>query len=333
MFACFFHFPETNDQLHPVVSLLKQTFGESKFIQYKLRLGELQIKISSQETITRLNTPIVTKKLAKETKRIHITASNSVILDEVENSGIINVATSQIQTRERASVDYDSLDEEGGSKAKVDNLFSSIRIRRRQKANHLFVTLITKADMEKMKELTEEIKASHQSLELFTKYKQPIDSPYFEPPIKRNETVLDKSFLYVLNEINSKNYHLHIGYEYTVLSNAEWIDEVMENKYTSFLKAMRKRLIDILTLQGDIELKIDMEAFGNKEEDNAMSKERAREILGVAEGASNREIRKAFKRKALKKHPDKGGTKEEFVELRQALDTLVPNLRVVSLKF
>jgi glycerol-3-phosphate cytidylyltransferase-like family protein len=187
--------------------------------------------------------------------------------------------------------------------------------------------------MEKMKELTEEIKASHQSLELFTKYKQPIDSPYFEPPIKRNETVLDKSFLYVLNEINSKNYHLHIGYEYTVLSNAEWIDEVMENKYTSFLKAMRKRLIDILTLQGDIELKIDMEAFGNKEEDNAMSKERAREILGVAEGASNREIRKAFKRKALKKHPDKGGTKEEFVELRQALDTLVPNLRVVSLKF
>ena len=39
------------------------------------------------------------------------------------------------------------------------------------------------------------------------------------------------------------------------------------------------------------------------------------ELLGVEKNASYDEIRKAFRKKALKEHPDRGGDKEKFQEI------------------
>lgn len=44
--------------------------------------------------------------------------------------------------------------------------------------------------------------------------------------------------------------------------------------------------------------------------------------LGVEKTASYDEIRKAFRKLALKKHPDRGGNKEEFAELQNAYEVL-----------
>jgi curved DNA-binding protein CbpA len=46
-------------------------------------------------------------------------------------------------------------------------------------------------------------------------------------------------------------------------------------------------------------------------------------ILGIDEKASPEEIRKAFKNKAKKAHPDKGGSNEEMSELNKALSILI----------
>lgn len=46
------------------------------------------------------------------------------------------------------------------------------------------------------------------------------------------------------------------------------------------------------------------------------------EILGVEKGASEETIRKAFRMKARKLHPDKGGSTSEFRELYEAYNTL-----------
>jgi DnaJ homolog subfamily A member 2 len=46
------------------------------------------------------------------------------------------------------------------------------------------------------------------------------------------------------------------------------------------------------------------------------------EILGVDKKASMDEIKKAYRKKAIKMHPDKGGDQEEFQKLQQAYDTL-----------
>ena len=44
--------------------------------------------------------------------------------------------------------------------------------------------------------------------------------------------------------------------------------------------------------------------------------------LGVEKTATYDEIRKAFRKLALKKHPDRGGDKEEFQELQSAYEVL-----------
>ena len=46
------------------------------------------------------------------------------------------------------------------------------------------------------------------------------------------------------------------------------------------------------------------------------------DILGVEKGASEEDIRKAFRMRARKLHPDKGGSASEFRELYEAYNTL-----------
>lgn len=45
-------------------------------------------------------------------------------------------------------------------------------------------------------------------------------------------------------------------------------------------------------------------------------------ILGVSESASQEEIKKAYRKKAIESHPDKGGNEEEFKKISEAYDTL-----------
>lgn len=45
-------------------------------------------------------------------------------------------------------------------------------------------------------------------------------------------------------------------------------------------------------------------------------------ILGVASTANDEEIKKAYKRLAMKHHPDRGGNQERFQEIQEAYDTL-----------
>ena len=46
------------------------------------------------------------------------------------------------------------------------------------------------------------------------------------------------------------------------------------------------------------------------------------EVLGVQKKATQSEIKKAFRKKALKTHPDKGGDVEEFKKLQAAYEVL-----------
>ena len=46
------------------------------------------------------------------------------------------------------------------------------------------------------------------------------------------------------------------------------------------------------------------------------------EILGISKDASENEIKKAYKKKALEHHPDKGGDPEKFKQITEAYETL-----------
>ena len=46
------------------------------------------------------------------------------------------------------------------------------------------------------------------------------------------------------------------------------------------------------------------------------------ETLGVNEGADQDEIKKAYKKLAMKHHPDRGGDEKTFQSISQAYDTL-----------
>lgn len=47
------------------------------------------------------------------------------------------------------------------------------------------------------------------------------------------------------------------------------------------------------------------------------------ELLGVKQTATEAEIKKAYRKKALKEHPDKGGDPEKFKDISKAYDTLM----------
>ena len=47
------------------------------------------------------------------------------------------------------------------------------------------------------------------------------------------------------------------------------------------------------------------------------------ELLGVKQSATDAEIKKAFRKKSLKEHPDKGGDPERFKDLSLAYKTLM----------
>jgi hypothetical protein len=54
-----------------------------------------------------------------------------------------------------------------------------------------------------------------------------------------------------------------------------------------------------------------------------LKKSNSYEILGVDKDADEDEIRKAFRKKALETHPDRGGKKEDFVKVREAYECLI----------
>ena len=46
------------------------------------------------------------------------------------------------------------------------------------------------------------------------------------------------------------------------------------------------------------------------------------EILGVDKNSTQEEIKKAYKKKAMIHHPDKGGSEEEFKKVQESYDVL-----------
>ena len=46
------------------------------------------------------------------------------------------------------------------------------------------------------------------------------------------------------------------------------------------------------------------------------------DVLGISRGASEQEIRKAYKKKSMQHHPDRGGDEEEFKKVNEAYSTL-----------
>ncbi|CAD7942503.1 unnamed protein product [Amoebophrya sp. A25] len=66
--------------------------------------------------------------------------------------------------------------------------------------------------------------------------------------------------------------------------------------------------------------------FGNGGSGGGSSSSRATkklyELLGVSEGAGDKEIKSAYKKKALEHHPDKGGNEETFKNISKAYDVL-----------
>ena len=60
--------------------------------------------------------------------------------------------------------------------------------------------------------------------------------------------------------------------------------------------------------------------FDREEDDEANSNER---VLGLKRSSSQEEIKKAFRKKAMETHPDKGGDPAEFRKVREAYECLI----------
>ena len=51
------------------------------------------------------------------------------------------------------------------------------------------------------------------------------------------------------------------------------------------------------------------------------------EVLGISPEASADEVRRAYKRRVVSTHPDKGGSAEAFVELQEAMAAMLQRYR------
>jgi DnaJ homolog subfamily A member 2 len=65
-----------------------------------------------------------------------------------------------------------------------------------------------------------------------------------------------------------------------------------------------------------------LEEMGGKREKKEVDNKKFYDLLGVDQKASQDEIKKAFRKKALKEHPDKGGDPEKFKDLNVAYEVL-----------
>ena len=61
---------------------------------------------------------------------------------------------------------------------------------------------------------------------------------------------------------------------------------------------------------------------GGAREDKPIDNEKFYKIIGVEKDATADEIKKAFRKKAIKEHPDKGGDTEKFKDLSVAYEVL-----------
>ena len=61
-------------------------------------------------------------------------------------------------------------------------------------------------------------------------------------------------------------------------------------------------------------------AQGAKKDD--IDNKRYYELLGIDQNANDAQIKKAYRKKCLKEHPDKGGDKEKFLDIQKAHNTL-----------
>jgi len=62
--------------------------------------------------------------------------------------------------------------------------------------------------------------------------------------------------------------------------------------------------------------------FNNFNNPNPPNNKQLYEVLGISQSASPKEIKKAYKKKALKCHPDRGGNEKEFKKIQHAYEIL-----------
>lgn len=62
--------------------------------------------------------------------------------------------------------------------------------------------------------------------------------------------------------------------------------------------------------------------FGQEEEPQGQKETELYEVLGVKSDASTEDIKKAFRKLAVKYHPDRGGDAEKFKEINAAHEVL-----------
>jgi len=63
--------------------------------------------------------------------------------------------------------------------------------------------------------------------------------------------------------------------------------------------------------------------FVEEDDFKPMKRSNSYDVLGIDEESEDEEIKKAFRKKALETHPDKGGDPEEFRKVREAYECLI----------
>ncbi|ERG93761.1 J domain-containing protein [Haloquadratum walsbyi] len=64
------------------------------------------------------------------------------------------------------------------------------------------------------------------------------------------------------------------------------------------------------------------ELLGQSAAHQTAAKQEVYEILEIEPGVSQEDIKAAYRERARETHPDTGGSKEEFLEVQEAYDTL-----------